>query len=182
MVKNYGWLTGVGYNPLFLLNKQMMDLGQHIDDIIAPALLNRGFRVVRIQLQGAKRKTLQVMIERIDEENMSVDDCALVSRAVSVLLDVDDLIHEPYILEVSSPGLDRPLVQKSDFMRFSGSFVKIELKVPYKGSRRFQALLLGVEGDFIKFELEPQKEVAEFAFSDIQKAKLIPEYEMSRSS
>jgi len=159
-----------------------MDLGQRIEDTIAPALLNRGFRVVRVQLQGSKRKTLQIMIERMDDVNITVDDCALVSRTVSVLLDVDDSIHEPYILEVSSPGLDRPLITKNDFKRFSGSTVKVELKTPHDGSRRFQGLLLGVEGELVKIELDPQKEVAEFAFSDIQKAKLIPDYEISRSS
>lgn len=158
-----------------------MSLEQQIDDIIAPALLDKGFRVVRIQLQGSKRKTLQIMIERMDEVNITVDDCALVSHTVSVLLDVDDPIHESYVLEVSSPGMDRPLITKDDFIRFAGSNIKLELKTPYQGSRRFQGLLLGVEGDLVKIELEPEKEVAELAFSDIQKAKLIPDYEMSRS-
>lgn len=159
-----------------------MSLEQHIDDIITPALLDRGFRVVRVQLQGSKRKTLQIMIEREDGVNITVDDCANVSRTVSVLLDVDDPIHEPYILEVSSPGLDRPLITKSDFKRFAGSMVKVELKAPLNGSRRFQGHLLGIEGDLVKIELDPQKEVAEFAYSDIQKAKLIPDYETFSSN
>jgi ribosome maturation factor RimP len=159
-----------------------MSLEQHIDDIITPALLNRGFRVVRIQLQGSKRKTLQIMIERMDGVNITVNDCANVSRTISVLLDVDDPIHEPYILEVSSPGLDRPLITKSDFKRFAGSKIKVELKTPYKGSRRFQGHLVGIEGDLVKIELDPQKEVADFAFSDIQKAKLIPDYETPSSN
>lgn len=157
-----------------------MSLEQRIDDIITPALLSKGFRVVRIQLQGSKRKTLQIMIERIDDTNLTMDDCTLISRTISVLLDVDDPIHESYILEVSSPGLDRPLITKSDFTRFAGSMVKIELSSPYQGSRRFQGLLLGIDGDLVKIELNPQKEVAEFAFSDIQKAKLIPDYETLR--
>jgi ribosome maturation factor RimP len=159
-----------------------MSLEQHIDDLITPALLDRGFRVVRVQLQGSKRKTLQIMIEREDGVNITVDDCANVSRTVSVVLDVDDPIHEPYILEVSSPGLDRPLITKSDFKRFAGSKVKVELKAHYNGSRRFQGHLLGVEGDLVKIELDPQKEVAEFAYSDIQKAKLIPDYETFSSN
>ncbi len=159
-----------------------MNLEQHINDTIASSLLERGFRVVRVQLQGAKRTTLQIMIEREDGINITVDNCADVSRIVSVLLDVDDPIHEPYILEVSSPGLDRPLITKSDFKRFSGSRIKIELKAPYNGSRRFQGHLMGIEDDLVKIELDLQKEVAEFAFSDIQKAKLIPDYEMLSSS
>ncbi|HUX80196.1 MAG TPA: ribosome maturation factor RimP [Alphaproteobacteria bacterium] len=159
-----------------------MSLEQRIDNIITPALLDRGFRVVRVQLQGSKRKNLQIMIERMDGVDITVDDCANVSRIISVLLDVDDPIHESYILEVSSPGLDRPLITKSDFSRFAGSMVKVELKTPYNGSRRFHGHLLGMEGDLVKIELDPQKEVAEFAFSDIQKAKLIPDYEILSSN
>lgn len=159
-----------------------MSLEQHIEDTITPTLLKRGFRVVRIQLQGSKRKTLQIMVERMDDINISLDDCTRISQAVSVLLDVDDPIHEPYILEVSSPGLDRPLVKKSDFKRFAGSRVKIELKTPYEGSHRFQGLLVGIEEDLVKIELDLQKKVAEFALSDIQKAKIIPDFETSKSS
>ncbi len=154
-----------------------MNIEQNIDEIIRPALLHKGFRVVRVQLQGSKRMTLQIMIERIDEANISVDDCALVSHTVSVLLDVEDPIHESYMLEITSPGLDRPLIAKSDFERFAGSRVKMELKTPIEGSRRFQGLLLGIEGDLVQLELQPQNEVMEFTFSDIQKAKLIPDYD-----
>lgn len=157
-----------------------MTIEQHIEDIISPALLHKGYRVVRIQLQGAKRKTLQIMIERTDEENVSVDDCAIVSQTASVLLDVEDPIHESYILEVTSPGLDRPLIKKEDFERFAGSKVKIELKTPHEGSRRFQGLLLGVEEDQIQVELEPQNEIVKFDLLDIKKAKLIPDYETLR--
>ena len=173
----------MGPDPLFLLAlERTMNIEQHIENIATPALLERGFRVVRVQLQGAKAKTLQVMIERLDETSITVDDCALASRIISVLLDVDDPIHESYILEVSSPGMDRPLVKKDDFERFANSIVKIELKMPYKGNLRFQGLLKGIEGDIIKIEIDSEKEVAELAFSDIKKAKLIPDYKISRSS
>jgi ribosome maturation factor RimP len=158
-----------------------MNLEQRIEEIILPSLLTRGYRVVRVQLQGSKRKTLQVMIERTDGIGITVDDCALASHAISILLEVNNPIHESYVLEVSSPGLDRPLITKSDFERFAGSMVKIELNTPREGTRRFRGLLLGMEGDLIKIEIESQKEVAEFALSDIQRAKLIPEYETSRS-
>ena len=154
-----------------------MSVEDKIRDIITPSLQEKGYHIVRVQLQGSKRKTLQIMIEKLDETNISVDDCASVSRVASVLLDVNDPIHESYVLEVTSPGVDRPLVLKEDYTRFSGSMAKIELKIPLEGQRRFQGVLLGVEGDLIKIELTPQKEVAEFAFSDIQKAKLIPDYE-----
>lgn len=159
-----------------------MSIEQHIENLITPALNDKGFGIVRLQLQGNKRKTLQLMIERLDGLNITMEDCALVSRTASVLLDVDDPIHESYTLEVSSPGLDRPLTKKVDFERFTGSLIKIELKMPLQGSRRFQGILKGIEGDLVKIQLMPPLEagnfnVAEFDFSDIQKAKIIPDYE-----
>lgn len=174
----------MGQHPLFfiLTIERIMSLDQHINDIIVPTLTDKGFRVVRAQLQGSKRKKLQIMIERIDDHNVTIDDCTLVSRTVSILLDLDDPIHESYTLEVTSPGLDRPLTQESDFQRFAGAMIRIELTTPYKGSRKFQGLLMGIEGGLVKIELDPQKEVAEFTFSDIQKARLIPDYEISRPS
>ncbi len=158
-----------------------MSIENHIESIITPALADKGFGVVRVQLQGSKRATLQIMIERTDEANITVEDCATVSHTVSVLLDVDDPIHEAYILEVSSPGDDRPLVKRSDFKRFAGSTIKIELNTPHEGRRRFQGVLQGIEKDLVKLELAPSEKdgnfnVAEFAFSDIQKAKVIPNY------
>ena len=154
-----------------------MNIEQRIEDIITPALLEKGFRVVRVQLQGSKAKNLQIMIERLNDISITVDDCALASRTVSVLLDIDDPIHESYTLEVSSPGMDRPLVKKDDFDRFADSIIKIELVTPYEGQLRFQGLLKGIEKDMVKIELEPEKKVAEIAFSDIKKAKLIPDYD-----
>lgn len=154
-----------------------MNIEQRIEDMITPALLEKGFNVVRIQLQGSKGKNLQIMIERLNDNAITVDDCALASRIISVLLDIDDPIHESYTLEVSSPGMDRPLVKKDDFERFAGSKIKIELVTPYEGQLRFQGLLKGIENDMVKIELEPEKKVAEIAFSDIKKAKLSPDYD-----
>lgn len=173
----------MGPGPLFLLaTERAMNLEQHIEEIITSPLLHKGLSIVRVQLQGSKRKTLQIMIEHKDGSSVTADECAIASHTVSILLDVEDPIHESYVLEISSPGLDRPLVKMSDFERFVGLMIKGELNVSYEGSRRFRGVLLGVEGDNIKIELAPQKKVAEFAFSDIQKAKLIPDYETSRSS
>lgn len=158
-----------------------MNIEQRISEMISPALQKKGFEVVRILIQGSKRKTLQIMIETLDGRNITVEDCSNVSRIVSILLEVDDPIHEPYILEISSPGLDRPLVKLKDYERFLGSMVKIELKAPYEGSRRFQGKLLGIEGDQVKLELDPKNEIGSFAFSDIKKAKLVPDYEIAKS-
>lgn len=157
-----------------------MNIEERIESIIAPALFDRGFRVVRIQLQGSKRKTLQIMIEHRDEASITVDDCALVSRTVSVLLDIEDPIHESYTLEVSSPGMDRPLIKQNDFERFAGSKIKMELNTSYEGQLRFQGLLMGIEDGKIKIALDPEKKVADIAFSDIKKAKLIPDYDKAQ--
>lgn len=171
----------VGFDPLFLLElEKRMSIEQRVENIITSALLHKGFRVVRVQLQGSKRKTLQVMIESIMDKEITIDDCALASRTISVLLDVDDPIHEAYTLEVSSPGIDRPLVKKEDFERFAGSLVKIELKTPYEGHLRFQGFLQGIEGEMVKIELDTEKKVAELTLSDIKKAKLIPDYAIPR--
>lgn len=158
-----------------------MTIEQRIETMIEPTLTDKGFGIVRVQMQGAQRKTLQIMIECLDGSNVTVDDCAVVSRTVSVLMDVEDPIHESYMLEVSSAGLDRPLVKRGDFERFAGSMIKAELYSPYEGHTRLQGLLQGIEGDRVKIELGVEKEVAEIALSDIKKAKLIPEYENAQA-
>ena len=159
-----------------------MTLGERIEALIIAPLLDKGIGVVRVDLQGSQKKTLQIMIERVDAGNVSMNDCITTNDIVSVLLDVEDPISESYTLEVTSAGLDRPLIKKEDFNRFAGSRVKIELKTPFEGTRRWQGVLQGLQGDIVKIDIAPSAKnenfgVAEFAFSDIQKAKLIPTYE-----
>ncbi len=121
-----------------------------IEAMIAPSLEAMGYRVVRVAMTGGRRATLQIMAERSDERAMTVEDCADISRTVSALLDVADPIHAPYHLEVSSPGIDRPLVRREDFARFAGFEAKVELAEPVEGRRRFRGRLLGVEGDAVR--------------------------------
>jgi ribosome maturation factor RimP len=111
--------------------------------IIEPALDTMGYRLVRVARTGARQATLQVMAERRDEVAMTVDDCALISRSISALLDVADPIAEPYTLEVSSPGIDRPLVRPEDYDRFAGFEARIDLVEPLDGRKRFRGRLLG---------------------------------------
>jgi len=118
--------------------------------IIEPALEAMGYRLVRVQLIGARRPTLQVMAERHDETAMTVEDCARISRDVSTLLDVADPIAGAYTLEVSSPGIDRPLVRPEDYDRFTGYAARIELNQPIDGKRRFRGRLLGREADHVR--------------------------------
>jgi len=114
--------------------------------IVEPVLGGMGYRLVRVKISGLDGCTLQIMAERADG-TMTVEDCEAVSRALSPVLDVADPIERAYRLEVSSPGLDRPLVRRSDFERFAGHQVKIELATAIDGRRRFRGLLLGVDGD-----------------------------------
>jgi ribosome maturation factor RimP len=121
-----------------------------IEAMIAPSLDAMGYRVVRVAVTGGRRATLQIMAERRDDQAMTVEDCAEISRTVSALLDVADPIAGAYTLEVSSPGIDRPLVRREDFARFAGFEAKIELTQPHDGRRRFRGKLLGVEGDAVR--------------------------------
>jgi ribosome maturation factor RimP len=121
-----------------------------IEQLIEPSLDGLGYRIVRVVLTGGRGATLQVMAERLDDAPMSVEDCALISHSVSALLDVNDPIAGTYCLEVSSPGIDRPLLKSADYDRFSGREAKIELSVPLCGRRRFRGRLLGVEDGTIR--------------------------------
>ncbi len=115
-----------------------------IERLIEPSLEALGYRVVRVVLTGGRGATLQVMAERRDDVPMSVDDCALISHSVSALLDVADPIPGAYRLEVSSPGVERPLVKPADFDRFAGREARIELTLPVRGRKRFRGRLNGV--------------------------------------
>ena len=131
-----------------------------------------GFVVVRVRLTGDRnRQVLQVMAEPEDALTMTVDDCARISRTVSALLDVEDPIPGEYVLEVSSPGIDRPLVRPKDFARFAGFEIKLETARPIEGQRRFRGHLKGMVDD--RVHIETESGLAEIAFADIQNAKLV---------
>lgn len=114
--------------------------------IAEPVLLGMGYRLVRVKIFGLDGCTVQIMAERADG-TMTVEDCEDISRALSPVLDVADPIDRAYRLEVSSPGLDRPLVRRSDFERYAGHQLKVEMAAAIDGRRRFRGLLLGVDGE-----------------------------------
>jgi ribosome maturation factor RimP len=130
-----------------------VDLLKRIETIIEEPLQARGYTLVRVQLSGGIRKVLQIMIERIDEVAITVDDCTTVSRLVSVLLDVQDPIKDPYTLEVSSPGLERPLVKLRDYQRFCGQMVLLTTHQPVNGRKRFQGRLTSAGENGITLDL-----------------------------
>jgi ribosome maturation factor RimP len=121
-----------------------------IEQLIEASLAASGYRVVRVVLKGGRGATLQVMAERLDEVPMSVDDCARISHTVSALLDVADPIAGAYRLEISSPGIDRPLVKPADYDRFSGREAKVELTLPQGGRKRFRGRLIGLGGGTVR--------------------------------
>jgi ribosome maturation factor RimP len=122
-----------------------------IEEMIGPSLSAMGYSIVRVAFSGGRtRPTLQIMAERNDNAGMTVEDCETISHTVSALLDVADPIDSAYQLEISSPGIDRPLTRRADYDRFAGFEAKIEMLRPIDGRRRFQGKLLGVEGDDAK--------------------------------
>ena len=148
------------------------DATGRIEQIIAPTLVDMGYELVRVHVTGGRQDCrLQVMVERADEQGMTVDDCADVSRAVSALLDVEDPISGAYELEVSSPGIDRPLTRERDFVRFAGHVAKIELKQAVDGQRRFRGTLLGVDKGCAV--LETETDTIGLPIMDIERAKLM---------
>ncbi len=147
------------------------DLAQMIHDMIAPSITALGYEVVRVKLMGNKKPVLQIMAERPDG-SMSVEDCEVISRTVSALLDVEDPIHEEYSLEVSSPGIDRPLTRLEDFERFRGFEARIDLKDPVEGRKRFTGRLDGVEDGEVRIETK-QHGVLGLTFDSVSEAKLV---------
>ena len=148
-----------------------MDLSSRIQDLIEPSVDELGFDVVRVQMSGKDTVSMQIMVERKDGQGMTVDDCASVSRAISTILEVDDPIKGAYTLEVSSPGIDRPLVRIRDFERFLGFQAKIEINQPLDGRRRFKGELLGVKDDVVRILVEGVE--VNLPHPDIHKAKLL---------
>jgi ribosome maturation factor RimP len=142
-----------------------------IETLIAPTLEAMGYAVVRVRLSGGGRPTLQVMAERTDGAAMGVEDCAEISRTLSALLDVEDPLPGAYMLEVSSPGLDRPLVKPADYDRFAGQPAQIETGPPIDGRKRFRGRLGGLVEGGVRLLLDEGEVVLPFAA--IQRAKLL---------
>jgi ribosome maturation factor RimP len=120
-----------------------------VSAVATPVLQGMGYRLVRIKISGEAGCTVQIMAERPDG-TMQIEDCEAISRALSPVLDIADPIDRAYRLEVSSPGIDRPLVRRSDFERYAGHLVKIEMAVAHSGRKRFRGTLGGVEGDKVQ--------------------------------
>ena len=150
-------------------------LAAQIAAIIEPALVDLGFRLVRVMVSGKVGKTIQIMAER-DDGTISIDDCETISKQVSPILDVADPVSAAYRLEVSSPGIDRPLVRPSDFEDWSGYEAKIELREPVDGRRRFKGRLEGYEDREVRMECDVEgagRKLLGFPVHLVSDAKLV---------
>jgi ribosome maturation factor RimP len=149
-------------------------LVQRIDALIRPSIEDLGFDVVRIRITAQRgTQVLQIMAEpHGDTREMTVQDCAQISRHVSAILDVEDPISGAYNLEVSSPGIDRPLTSAEDFTRFIGHEASVEMEWPVEGRKRFKGAIVSVEDGEVLLKLD-EKNDAKLAVSDMQQAKLV---------
>lgn len=152
-------------------------LAARVAAIAAPVLEGMGYRLVRVRLSGDAGCTVQVMAERPDG-TLAIDDCEDISRALSPVLDVADPIERAYRLEISSPGIDRPLVRRSDFERHLGHLLKIEMSVAQDGRKRFRGAIAGLEGDRLRLRPEEKAKDAEpadilLSLEDIGEARLV---------
>ena len=136
-----------------LIAKTTID--RRLAEIVQPVIEGLGFELVRIRLMGGKIHTLQIMADR-PEGGIVVEDCATISTAVSAVLDVEDPLEDEYVLEVSSPGIDRPLTRLKDFAMWEGYEARIETTELIDGRRRFKGMLAGTEGDEVLIEIEDQ--------------------------
>ena len=154
----------------------MITRANELEELIAPIVEALGYSLVRVRMTGAVRPTLQVMAERRDG-TMDVDDCAAISTAISTAFEQHDPIEGEYVLEVSSPGIDRPLTRRRDFEDYAGHEARIDLKYPLEGRKRVKCLLKGLRGEdvIVETDLGPEKGICEFAipYSAVGEAKLV---------
>lgn len=148
-----------------------MDPIRRVEKMIEPALVDMGFELVRVQMFGLKRPTLQIMAERADGGPMTVEHCAEISHAVSALLEVEDPISVAYTLEVSSPGIDRPLVRPRDYERFVGYEARMEMRGLVDGRRRFQGRIVGFADGVVRLDTKDGE--VDLPIDDVQHGKLV---------
>ncbi len=140
--------------------------------IAAPVIEDLGYRLVRVKISARDGGTLQIMAERPDG-TMAIDDCEEISRNLSPVLDVEDPMDRAYRLEISSPGMDRPLVRRSDFARAVGHVAKIELALPLDGRKRFQGIIAGVEEEALRLTPDEAPDEVRLRLNDIAEARLV---------
>ena len=149
-------------------------IDRRLAEILRPVIEDLGFELVRLRLQGGKTATLQIMADR-PEGGITVDDCGDISTAISAVLDVEDPLEDAYHLEVSSPGIDRPLTRLKDFATFEGYEARLETNQPIDGRKRFKGTLAGVEGDevLVNIDVGGAEQTIGLHFDWLSDAKLV---------
>jgi ribosome maturation factor RimP len=150
-----------------------------ISKLIDDTIKTLGFDLVKVTIHGGDVKTLEVLIERQDGEKLEVGDCQLVSRNISAILDVEDVLAGKYFLEVSSTGLERPLVKLQDFERFIDHQIKVRLKTAFNGNLTYTGKLLGLDGEKVK--IQSNGVMLSFDYNDIKRSNLVFTEEMFRA-
>ena len=156
-------------------------LEARVAHVVEPVVVGLGYRLVRIKVAAMNGTTLQIMAERPDG-SMTVEDCERLSRDLSPVLDVEDPIGRAYYLEVSSPGIDRPLVRRSDFERWQGQVAKLELSRPLDGRKRFRGKLAGLDGDRVGIVVDDKPETIWLPLAEIGEARLVLTDELIRET
>jgi ribosome maturation factor RimP len=162
---------------LFLTESHEQAAGQtgletRIASIVESTLEDMGYELVRVAILGRSRPTVQIMADRADGAQITVDDCEVISRGLGAVLDVNDPLPGAWNLEISSPGIDRPLTRVKDWNRFAGHLARVETHMPFDGRRRFSGVALGADEKSARLRLEDGREIA-FPLSAIRKAKLV---------
>jgi len=139
--------------------------------LIEPTAAGLGYRIVRVRVSGNRRKRMQIMAERVSDGQMGIDDCGRLSRALSPVFDLEDPIQGEYDLEISSPGIDRPLMRIEDFERFQGHDAKLETAAMQNGQRRFKGKIERIEGDVIVIVTDQGE--AKLPFASLSDARLV---------
>ena len=143
-----------------------------IEAAITPTLGGMGYELVRVTVLGRERPTVQVMADRADGSQISVEDCERITHAISAVLDVDDPLPGAWTLEVSSAGIDRPLVRPKDWARFAGHLARVEMLAPLDGRKRFTGTVLGADNAAGRLLLDDGTEVS-LPLPDVRRAKLV---------
>jgi ribosome maturation factor RimP len=140
--------------------------------IVAPSLEFMGYELVRVSVMGRVGPVVQIMIDRADGAPLSIKDCEFVSQAIGAVIDVEDPMRGAWTLEVSSPGIDRPLTRVKDWNRFAGHLARAEMNVLVDGRKRVSGIVLGAEETHARLRLDDGTEIA-LPFADMRRAKLV---------
>jgi ribosome maturation factor RimP len=169
--------AGLGSAAFLLLREPGLRATNPVEERVValaePTAQELGYRLVRVRVSGNRRKRLQIMAERLSDGDMGIDDCTKLSRALSALFDVQDPMPEEYDLEVSSPGIDRPLMRIEDFQRFMGHEAKLETVAMIDGRRRFKGVISAIDGDTVQLKLPDAELEVALPFASLADARLV---------